>query len=117
MHLLSKSLLNGFSVIPFVSLRLFLLRQLTPALPVDVEWTAASCFLIVLPEQILQPVQQTGGCQKSRRVTKRVQMVEEKLDVDISLCGRCLQKQDSFFPDTAFPTGTVHTGYSDPLLP
>ena len=87
-----------FPVIPPVSLRLFFLCQSAAAFPVDMEGASTCRFPIIFPEQIFQSVQQTGCRKECGRVTERIQMVEEKLRINIALCGGCLQKQHCLFP-------------------
>ena len=78
-------------------LRLFFLRQFAATFPVDMEGVAARSLPVVLPEQVLQPVEQ-AGCRKERgRVTDRVQMVKLKLCINVTLRSRRLQEHHRLF--------------------
>ena len=77
-------------VITPVTLHLLFLLQFSSALTVDVIGSSGASA-IVLTEQILQLVEQSGGCQQHRWTVRIVDIVHEILRINIAL--RCRQPQ------------------------
>ena len=94
-----------------MTLRLFLLGQPAAAFPVDVEWITACGFPVILTEQILQPVQQPCCGKECRRVAERIQMLQQKLCIDVSLrCGGFQQRYCLFLITGNIPTAEIQLG-------
>lgn len=85
-----------FVIVTGMALRDLFLPELSAALTVNLEGTAARGPVVVLPEHVPDPVQEPRGGQQHGGVAEGVQMVEQKLRVNVTLRRRRLQQRDGF---------------------